>query len=58
MNGADYIALVPIFMPGEGRMVRVAEAGQSCERVPAESLGPLLKRGKIRKLEKKEQADG
>lgn len=60
MRGAvtGYVALVRILVPRNGHMVCVAEPGQSCARVPPDALLWLLRRGKVRKQEKKEQTHG
>lgn len=50
-SGADFIALTRIYMPEGTRMVLVADVGQSCARVPSESLEHLGSRGKIKEVE-------
>jgi hypothetical protein len=55
LTGADFVAVSRLSARGrDGAWIVVAEAGDTCERVPPESLGALLASGHIRLAAEKE----
>lgn len=50
LSGADYVAETAIFVRQGDQLVRVADVGQTCEKVPAESLEGLAGRHKIKRI--------
>ena len=53
LRGQDYYALRRL---SDKTDVTLAEVGETCERVPAESLAPLLASGHIARVELREDA--